>query len=294
MADVIDQLSDGLKRLILGGEGKEVIVSGAPGGGPEAGRENERVVLGGRIGSHIPRGGSTLGYGGHGDAIELAGEVSDDVKRLMAEHLARNAQRAVREPKPSARIRLVKAISLDAHIDDYEAVSGPFGLFDGTIAAPSAGNSVQTVSIQLPTSTPSPVLLLNRYPGALYMSIYVRSFAFVPTGTTGTGLQECWFSDITGATVGLGIYSAASQTVGQNSSVNSLLTGPITDPGNAVLGTLTVNNIGIAGTPTTVRFQLNLGYVAMVPDPWFNEQVVIPPTPNEVQAVYGSMGAQGG
>lgn len=292
MADVMDSIGELLNRLLSGVE-PDKLISPAPGGGPEADRESNRTLRSGRIGEHITRGRDALGYGGHGDALTLAPDISDDVKEERAKYIRASQRRGMQQPRPSGRTRLAKPISLEAHIDDFEAVSGPYSLFDGTITAPGAGNSTQVVPITLPTNIPSPVVLLDRYPGAMYMCVYVRAFSFVPTGTTGTGLQEVWFSDIGGSTCGLGIYVASSQTAGDYQNINSLMTSPITDPGNTQLGQLVINNIGIAGTPTSVRYQLSLGYVAMVPDPWFNEQVLIPPTPAEMTEYLRSGGAQG-
>jgi hypothetical protein len=59
------------------------------------------------------------------------------------------------------------------------------------------------------------------------------------------------------------------------------LSGPLTDPGLNQIGTLVMNNIGIGGTPVTVRWQLSIGYIAYIPDPWFNEQMVVSPTKRE-------------
>lgn len=291
--DVMDQVAEVLSRVL--NLQPRAIPSAAPGAGPEADRESNRRVLGASpIGSRIPRGGDDGGYGGHGDPVLLDGDTDAAVQNEISDHLRRARAAHLREPKPSGRIRLNKAFSIEGHTDQwFQAVSGPFSLFDGTVAAPNAGNSTQTVAITLPAGAVSPVVLLDRYPGALYMSLYVRSFSFVPTAALGTGLQECWFTDIGGAVTGLGIYSAASQTAGTLQSIGAMLTSPITDPGNAQLGTLTINNIGIGGTPASVRWQLCLGYVAMIPDPWFNEQVVIPPTPAEITEALNSMGAGG-
>lgn len=292
MADVLDEIGASIARLLGPSTGK-TLVSPAPGGGPEADRESNRTERPGRIGEHRTRGQDALGFGGHGDALQIVDAPSDDARILTNRYIERAQRKGLQVPSPAGRIRLAKPISLEAHIDDFESVSGPYSLFDGTIAAASAGNSQQIVTIQLPASAISPVTLLDRYPGALYMSLYVRAFSFVPTGTTGTGLQEVWFSDIGGSTCGLGIYVASSQTAGDYQNINSLMTSPITDPGNTVLGSLTINNIGIGGTPTTVRYQLSIGYVAMVPDPWFNEKMVVPPMPSELQGYLRSAGAQG-
>lgn len=289
---LLDRLGERLGNL-LGANGPHVIPSAAPGGGPEADRESNRPRRGGPPGSYITRGRDALGFGGHGDALTVVDEPSDEVKALVAQRIAAAQRKGLHQPKPSGRLRLAKPISLEAHIDDFEAVSGPYSLFNGTIAAPGAGNSLVPVNIALPVNIPSPVTLLDRYPGALYMCLYVRAFCFVPTGTTMTGMQELWFSDITGSTCGLGIYVATSQTAGDYQNINSLLTGPITDPGNAQLGTLWVNNIGIGGTPVSSRYQLSIGYVAMVPDPWFNEQMATPPTPAMIYEALRTAGAQG-
>lgn len=292
MADIMDTLGEQLSRL-FGTASGDVMVSPAPGGGPESDRESNRTLRTGRIGDHITRGHDALGYGGHADPTTLAPNVDDDTRALAQAYIARSQRKGMQYPKPNGRTRLAKPISLEAHIDDFEAVSGPYSLFDGTITAPGAGNSLVPVPIALPTNIPSPVMLLDRYPGAMYMCLYVRAFSFIPTGSTTTGLQECWFSDVGGATVGLGIYVASSQTAGDYQNINSLLTTPITDPGTSQLGTLFVNNIGIGGTPTSVRYQLSIGYVAMVPDPWFNEQMLIPPTPAALADYLRTSGAQG-
>ena len=295
MADVLDDVAAALRNALTGGHAHQPLISAAPGGGPEADRENNRVAHGGRIGSHSTHGRDALGYGGHGDAVFIDEDVSTEVQQLVRDHITANQRRALREPRPAGRIRMQKPFSPEAHIDNgWQFASGPFSLFDGTLTAPSNGNSTQIIPIALPTGVPSPVMLLDRYPGAMYMSIYVRSFAFMPTASTMTGIQECWFTDSTGAVAGLGIYNPANVGSAIFQNIGALCSGPLTDPGNAQIGAITVNNIGIAGTPVSVRWQLTVCYVAMYADPWFNEQVVVPPLPSEVARVYGSMGAQGG
>lgn len=295
MADMMDEVALLLRKALGGGHAHEPIVSAAPGGGPEADRESNRVVHGGRIGSYRTHGRDALGFGGHGDAVFVDDAVDTEVQQLVKDHIHNAQRRALREPRPSGRIRMSKPFSPEAHIDNgWQFATGPFSLFDGTLTAPGAGNSVQTIPIVLPVGAVSPVLLLDRYPGAMYMSVYIRSFSFVPTGTTMTGLQECWFADAGGAVAGLGIYNPAQTPSAIYQNIGALCNSPLTDPGNAQLGTITVNNIGIAGTPVTVRWQMTVCYVAFYADPWFNEQVVVPPTPAEIEHAYRSMGSQGG
>lgn len=292
MADILDEVAEAVKRALT--IGPRAIPSAAPGGGPEADRENRRTLGGGRIGSHIPRGGDATGYGGHGDPAALADpDTQAVVGGLIDQHVLAVQRKGLREPRPSGRIRFNHPFSMEAHIEnDWRHVSGPFSLFDGTITAPGAGNSTVEVAITMPTSAPSPILLLNRYPGAMYVNLYVRSFAYMPTATTMTGLQEIWFQDDGGSVVGLGVYNASSQTANYV-SIGALCTSPFTDPGNVKLGKLVITNIGIGGTPVTARYQLSLGYMAMVPDPSFNEQVIIPPTPAEIAQAMRTMEAGG-
>lgn len=288
MADVMDTVADVVSRVL--GVRPAVIPSEAPGGGPEAERENKRHP-GVRVGSVKTRGHDALGYGGHGDAVEQVDDLEALVKREIDTHVTAVQAKGLHEPRPSGRIRFNKPFSPEAYNDhEWRFVAGPLSLFDGTISAPGAGNSVQQVPIQIPAGTVSPVFKLNRYPGALYMTLYVRSFALMSIGSTMTGIQECWFSDAGGATAALGLYNPASSSNGMQ-SINALLTNPITDPGDAVLGTLTINNIGIGGTPVSVRYQLGVTYVAFYPDPWFNEQMIIPPRPAEIAAARRSMEA---
>ncbi len=294
MADVIDVLGEKLAHLLGGGSSGSALPSAAPGGGPEADRESNRPHRAGRIGEHIPSGRDALGYGGHGDAVQVIADPEGDVQAAIRSYAHRVQKRGLHEPKPAGRIRLAQAFSPETHIGaNWQFATGPYSLFDGTLTAPGAGNSTQTIAVQLPTGIPSPVMLLNRYPGALYMSVFVRSFAFVPTGTTMTGLQECWFTDAGGAVAGLGIYNPAATSSAIYQNIGALCSSPLTDPGNTQLGTITVNNIGIAGTAVSVRWQLTLSFVAFYPDPWFNEQVLIPPTPAEMAEYLRTAGAQG-
>lgn len=289
--DILDVLGHRLLRLL--DPSSDEMVSPAPGAGPEADREGNRVRHSGRIGSHRTRGEDAEGYGGHGDSITVVDQPSEDVSEYVKRYLHRIQMKGLHQPKPAGRIRLAKPFSPEAHIDnEYQYVAGPYGLFDGTIGAPSAGNSLVPVPITLPTNVPSPVMLLDRYPSAMYMSILVRTFAVMPTGTTTTGLQEYYFADPGGAVVPLGIYNAAGQNNGIQ-SIGGICTTPLTDPGNIQIGTLFVNNIGIGGTPTSIRWQLGITFVAYYPDPWFNEQVVVPAMPSEIEAYLRSSGAQG-
>lgn len=293
MADLIDQLGEQLTRL-LGAGGARTIVSEAPGAGPEADREGNRTHRAGRIGEHLTRGRDALGYGGHGDAVTVVEKPDADAREAVRRAI-RNAQRkGLHQPKPAGRIRLQQPFSPEAHIgQNWQFVTGPYSLFDGTQAAPAAGNSTQVIPVALPTNIPSPVMLLDRYPGALYMSTYVRSFAFMPTATGMTGLQECFFTDAGGAVAGLGIYNPANPASAIYQNIGALCNSPLTDPGNTQLGTITVNNIGIGGTPVSTRWQITVSYVAFYPDPWFNEQAVIPPLPADVYDYLRTAGAQG-
>lgn len=293
MADVIDRLGERLAGLLT--RAPEQVPSMAPGGGPEAAREGDRAHHEGeRIGSRRVHGRDALGYGGHGDAVAVVAQPSADVQAMIGHYLSAAQRRGLHQPRPAQRIRLAKPFSPEAHIEsDWNEASGPYSLFNGTIAAPSAGNSLVPVPITLPVNIPSPVMLLDRYPSALYMCVYVRSFAFVPTGTLMTGLQECYFQDVGGSVVGLGIYNPAAVSSAIYQKINALCTTPVTDPGNTQIGTLFVNNIGIAGTPASVRYQLGVGFVAFYPDPVFNERMAVPPLPADVYDYLRTMGAQG-
>lgn len=297
MPDALDTLgetiSDAISRL-LGTSSTRTLPSAAPGGGPEADRESNRTRHTGRIGDHIPSGKDALGFGGHGDAVSVVEDIDETVAEQVRKAVRAAQRKGLHQPKPSGRIRLAQAFSPEAHIgSNWNYVTGPYSLFDGTVGAPGAGNSVQQVAIALPVTIPSPVMLLNRYPGALYMSVFLRSFAIQPTATGMTGLQECWFTDAGGAVAGMGIYNPASTASNIYQNIGALCSSPLTDPGNTQLGTLNINNIAIGGTPVSSRWQLTVSYVAFYPDPWFNEQMVVPPMPAEVYDYLRSGGAQG-
>ena len=297
MADIIEQVSDLIGQVF--GTGQRAIISEAPGGGPEANREGQRKVLGmnhphGTIGSVIPKGTDVHGYGGYGDPVFLDSQPDAAIQAEINTALLLAKSRRLRDVRPSGRLRMSKPFSPEGHTDvGWNVVAGAYSMFDGTTTAPGAGNSIQTVPIALPANSVSPVILLDRYPGALYMSLYIRAFAFMPVGSTMTGLQECWFTDYGGAVVGLGIFNPTNVAADTYQTINALCATPMTDPGNVTLGTLTINNIGIAGTPVGTRYQLNLSYVALYPDPWFNEQVIVPPTPAEIAEGLRSMEANG-
>lgn len=290
MADILDSLGERLQGLL---GAPQSVVSAAPGGGPEADREGERTKHSGRIGKHVPRGHDALGYGGHGDAVAVVdpdAQVSEAVRRYV--HQAQ--QKGLHQVKPAGKIRLAQPFSPEAHIGGtFQFTSGPYSLFDGTLSAPAGGNSTQTIAVTLPQNIPSPVMLLDRYPGALYMSVFVRSFSFMPTAALMTGVQECWFTDPGGAIAALGVYNPANPGSAIYQNIGALCTTPLTDPGNTQIGTITVTNVGIGGTPCSVRWQMGVCYVAFYPDPWFNEQVVIPPTPAQLAEYLRTSGAQG-
>src|SRR5260221_1908 len=262
MPDLIDQLGEQLARL-LGAAGPRTIISEAPGGGPEADRESNRTHRAGRIGEHITHGRDALGFGGHGDAVTTVEQPDADVAEAVR-RAVRNAQRkGLHQPKPAGRIRLAQPFSPEAHIgSNWQFLTGPYSPLDCTVGAPGAGNSTQQIPVALPVNIPSPVMLLDRYPGALYMSVFVRSFAFMPTATGMTGLQELFFIDAGGAVAGLGIYNPATVGSAIYQNIGALCNSPLTDPGNTVLGALTVNNIGIGGTPGSPRRQLPGSFVA--------------------------------
>lgn len=283
-----DDVADALRKVL--NLGPRAIQSGAPGGGPEADREDNRQP-GQRIGRHIPKGNSPLGYGGYGDPAVLDDDQDAEVAREIRAHVRAAQNKGLREPRPSGRLRFNRLFSPEGHNDDgWRFVSGGWSLFDGTASAAGAGTSTQVIPVSMPSGAVSPVMLLNRYPGAQFMQVYIRTIAWVPTGTTGTGLQELYFQGLDGAVAAMGIYNAATPSYGLQ-SVGALLTTPLTDPGNAPLGNIIVQNIGMGGSPTTVRWQLGVTFVAAVPDPWFNEQVIVPPRPAELAEALRSMEA---
>lgn len=290
MPDILETVSDSLLKLLQGNHRTGAIVSDAPGGGPSSEGEEHRAVIEqghkgtiplGYLAKHPGLGRDATGYGGAGDAV--IADQEDEEKQILRIHEenARIARAAthVRDRTPSGKVRMGRWYWLESHSDQTVGpVMGPFSLFDGTVGAPSAGNSVQVVSITMPANTVSPIFLLDRYPGAMYMSLFISSFALMPTATGMTGIQECWFQDIGGAVGGLGLYNATGTNTQDYNNINKQLSSPLTDPGLSTLGTLTINNIGIGGTPVSSRYQLTIGYMAFFPDPWFNEQMVLPQT----------------
>lgn len=291
MPDLLESLSGSLEKLLFGKSGTGAIVSAGP-GGPESDDETHRVVVEkahggtlplGYLANHPGLGRNALGFGGAADAV-IVDEADDAgaLERVLEENarIARVAKK-VHDRVEHGRVRMGKWYWLEGHSDQTVGPCvGPYSLFDGTMTAPGAGNSVTTIPITVPAGTLSPLYLLDRYPGAMYMSLFVSSFAFVPTAGTTTGIQECWFTDAGGAVAGLGIYPSASGAAGiQN--INKQCSSPLTDSGVAQLGTLTVNNLGIGGTPTSVRWQLAIGFIAFIADPWFNQQMIVPQTKAE-------------
>lgn len=285
MADVLDTLGDSIARL-LAGTGTQLRESAGPGAGPSAQREGAK-----QSGGNAPTGpvkanmrGALGGYGGHPDgavAYDDRSQVNKELAQLIEE--VKHA-RAVDQLR--SRFRFSLPYSAEAHVQDgWRFVCGPFSMFDGTMTAPGGGNSTQTIAVNLAAGTLSPTFLLDRYPGALYVNLFIRSFSFVPTGTTMTGLQECWFTDPGGAVVALGIYNTANQSSSNYLAVQALCNTPLTDPGLQALGQINVQNIGIGGTPVTVRWQLGVSYAFLVPDPWFQAQQGRVPTPAERRAL---------
>jgi hypothetical protein len=301
MADVLESLSTALSELISGGRPK-VIVSDAPGAGPESESTGHRVAIEAMHNGRLPlgylaqvpgKGRSATGYGGSGDAITVD-EHEDEEVRAAVREAARIASihKPVANPPVHERVRLQKWYWLESHTENPVGPTvGPYSLFDGTTGVPSAGNSVQTIPIALPAGTLSPVYLLDRYPGAMYMSLFISSFAFIPIGSTATGVQEFWFTDAGGAVAALGMANAA--TGDGYSNINKQLSSPLTDPGLTTLGTLTVNNISLGGTPVACRYQIGIGYVAGFADPSYNEHMLLPLTPAQKTQQLWTMSAQG-
>lgn len=292
MADPFDFLSAAIKQVFEPNNGQGVVVSEAPGTGPESERTGHRVLVEsthegrlplGYIAEHSGKGRQAVGYGGSGDATVLDTQADAEVQQEIRESIARARGRRQRDVAPHGRVRLSKMFSLEGHMEwSGLAVAGPYSLFNGNLTAPGAGNSVQTFAVTLPAGVSVPAFELNRYPGALYYSIFVKSFAISPLTSAMTGTQECFFLDPGGAVVGLGVYNPANVSADQYQNIATLCATPLTDAGLNQIGTLVVNNISIGGTPAISRFQLNVSYIALYPDPWFNEQVLIPPTPAEL------------
>lgn len=299
-SEVLDDVTAAIRRLLGIGAGG-AIPSAAPGGGPAAEREaaedhpGRRVLGGGPIAFPATvRGGDPTGFGGHGDPVLLDDQPAAEVQHAIHEHVRLSQRRGLREPPPSGRIRFNIPFSPEAHVKEHtEDVLGAASYFDGTAAAPGAGTSVQTIPVSFPSAAVSPVIMLYRYPGALFFQLRISSFSWVPTATTMTGLQSLQFQDVSGATCPLGIYAASSQSIGSYVGIDKLLTGTYTDPGTITLGQLVVKNLGIGGTPVTVAWQLGICFEAMVADPWHNEQVIVPPMPAEIADARRSMEAAG-
>ena len=286
MPDVIDRLADQLAQ-VLGARRADILPSAAPGGGPSAGREGpaDSGGTGGMTPNPPPTGArvqAVLGYGGHGDPAVLV-DAPQHTRRELQELIDQTSRTRERD-RLRTRFRWQIPYSPEGHNQDgWRFIVGPWSMFDGNVTAPGAGNSTVNVPISIPASTAGPFIFLDRYPGALYFLVYVRTFAWMRVGTTMTGIQEVFYTDPGGAVVGLGIYDAGSSSNGI-ASIGALCNTQITDPGNAALGQITVQNIGIGGTPVANRYQIGLGYVAMVPDPWFQAQQIKPPTPADITA----------
>lgn len=304
MADPFEVLSSAIKQVFEPNSGHKVVVSDAPGTGPESERTGHRTVIEGSHEGRIPlgyiqehpgKGRQAVGYGGSGDAVTVDTDVDAEIQQEIRESIARARSRRLRDVAPHGRVRLSKMFSLEGHMEwTGLAVAGAYSLFDSPqLTAPGAGNSIQTFAVTLPAGASVPAFELNRYPGALYYSIFVKSFCIQPIGTTMTGLQECYFLDPGNAAVGLGIYNPGNTSADQYQNIATICATPLTDAGLNQIGTLVVRNIGIGGTPVASQFQLNVSYIALYPDPWFNEQVLIPPTPAELIEGARTMGASG-
>lgn len=282
MQDPLDEVADWLRKQFAGADNR-IKPSAAPGAGPSARRSGPRQGQAqGKLARTPVQGADNAqvtGYGGHGDPSVTIDPATDT--QTMLQELLNRTERSRAQDKLRERLRFNLPYSIEGHIQDgWRFVRGPFSVLDGTATAPSAGNSVQDFPVSYPAGTVSPIYLLDRYPGAMFMNLYIASLAWVPTGATGTGLQEIVFRDIGGAQVALGVYSAASQSNGFE-NIGALCNSPLTDPGTQQIGDLLVTNVGIGGTPTTVRWQLGVGYIAMVPDPWFQARQMRLPTPAE-------------
>ena len=283
MADLLDTLGASLTNL-LAGTNTQQRESPAPGGGPSAQREGPKESKGEAPRRAIrPSMGSGLGgYGGHADSA-VAFDDRAQVQKQLAELVEQVKQSRAKDALRS-RFRFNLPYSAEAHNQDgWRFVCGPLTLFDGTLGAAGGANVLQQVTIALPAGTVSPTLLLDRYPGAMYVNLFVRSFAICATATGQTGLQECFFTDSGGAVVPLGIYNTAVLNSGLQ-AIQALCSTPLTDPGLQTLGTLNVQNIG-AATPVSQRWQLGISYAFMVPDPWFQAQQGYAPTPAERRAI---------
>ena len=284
MPDMMDRLAEQLAAA-LGARRGDILPSAAPGGGPAAGREGptENGGTGGKTPNPPPTGArpqAVLGYGGHGDPTVLV-DAPRHTRQELQELVDATARTRLQD-KLRSRVRWQIPYSPEGHNQDgWRFIVGPWSMLDGSTNAPGAGNSTVNIPLAIPAGTAGPFIFLDRYPGALYFLIYVRTFAWMRLGSTMTGVQELYFTDPGGAVVGLGIYDAGASAQGAQ-SVGALCNTQITDPGNANLGQIVVQNIGIGGTPVGSRYQIGLGYVAMMPDPWFQTQQLRPPTPADV------------
>lgn len=292
MADPLERLSQALQDMLRTGGRVRAIPSAAPGGGPSAAREGAGASPASRpLGTpptYPPHGGEARGYGGHGDPVlyEEARDVPSDLKQEIAAALDSPAMRAARqhEVRPRGRVRLNQEVTLEGHTEARHVTTlGPFSLYEGSFT-PTAGTAVLDVPIVIPSTTISPVALLNRYPGALYFKLVVSSFALMPTAATMTGLLRVFFADIGGAVCPLGLFNGALQPANSYQAFDRKLTTPYTDPGVITLGSLVIESLTIAA-PVSVAYQLGLAFIAEFPDPWFAEMQLDPPPLSEIEAV---------
>lgn len=128
----------------------------------------------------------------------------------------------------------------------------------GTVLTVAGANVAKAVTLTNATNW-----LLVRWPGAVQLYLCIRKFSIAPQGAaTLTGNVDCQFQDaVSGQTIPLGNVVTNGQIIFDGAAQ---IPSPVTDPGNAAIGTLNFL-LSAGGTPLTYNWQLGVSAVYVIP-----------------------------
>lgn len=132
------------------------------------------------------------------------------------------------------------------------------GLAHGTISTSVNGTVTTPVTL-----SNVPQWRLEQWPGAVQVYLAIRFFGIVPQSIpTANAGMEILYIDQSGITAPLGEFLAAT---GGNSSYDTIIPNPVTDPGNTGVGTLSISLANVANSNATYYWSIGFSAIYLLP-----------------------------
>ena len=246
--------------------------SAGPGTGPAERRTDVNTTPG--VPVPPPMTPNHAGYGGAPDSVQITRDPTAG-GTLHSEQMDALTRAQLRMPGLAHMGPPAPMIPQSAHLWDSLKTDKAFLYMDdaavvcttsGTIT-PATGTGAATAAVTMTGVTVGDVAnQLSRYPGAISMHLFIRTFGWAPIATTATGAIIISFTDAFGGkqTVPLAALGASSGT--DLTNVNTLCTSPVADAGATQLGTITVQSYTVA-TPVACAWFITFAFAYLIPVP---------------------------